>query len=507
MTSKEHWWLRAAFLAYAVGILIFRDAIMDDTFINLQYARNLRSAGELAFNPGEPSLGATSTLWIFLLAALGDGVQAARWASLACGALAVLVFSRLARRWLHGGFAAAATITWAGSLWLVRHAPNGMETTAGALFILLAVELRSREGASRTRDVGLGLTLAAAWLVRPEALLFVALAVLFDLRSSTGRARLLVWMPACMAPSFAWILFAHAHVGHVLPATEAAKSGGLQLAPLVWLRQLWREARIVGAAHAVESLGLLLALGLSLRLDGFGALRRLWRQPQVPYALFSLGLLLAYAVFDVQVQPRYVLLVTPCLVLAGFAAWQEVLGSAPAFAASVCAASLGAGVIVGAHSVYPATRDFADGMRKALVPMALEVARHGGAGTAVATPDIGVMGYLSGAYVLDLGGLVDRRVQRLVARYGYDTMLEQGLFLDVGRVEYVVDRSLERERFRDHVTRGLRWQPVMTCPVRGLGISRPQTYYYTLYTLGPDTAFGRAGEEMARPPSWLAGCP
>ena len=76
MTERERWCLRAVLLAYGIGVLVYRDSIMDDTFIHLQYARNLREAGELAFNRGEPSLGATSPLWILLLAAVGHGVLA-----------------------------------------------------------------------------------------------------------------------------------------------------------------------------------------------------------------------------------------------------------------------------------------------------------------------------------------------------------------------------------------------------------------------------------------------
>jgi hypothetical protein len=92
--------------------------------------------------------------------------------------------------------------------------------------------------------------------------------------------------------------------------------------------------------------------------------------------------------------------------------------------------------------------------------------------------------------VLDLGGLVDRRVQALVARSGYDAMLEEGTFLDVAPVDFVLDRSTERERFRDHVTRGLHWRVLRTGVVRGLGISRPENYYYTLYVLEPASALG-----------------
>jgi hypothetical protein len=82
-------------------------------------------------------------------------------------------------------------------------------------------------------------------------------------------------------------------------------------------------------------------------------------------------------------------------------------------------------------------------------------------------------------------------------------VLAEGLFLDLGRADFVLDRSLERERFRDHVTRGLTWRVLRTGAVRGLGISRPGTYYYTLYALEPPSAYGAA--PRPRPGAWPAG--
>jgi hypothetical protein len=123
-------------------------------------------------------------------------------------------------------------------------------------------------------------------------------------------------------------------------------------------------------------------------------------------------------------------------------------------------------------------------------PMARDVAEREVPAATLATPDIGVFGWYSGARILDLGGLTDQRVATLVERVGYDAMMEQALFLDLERVDYVVDRSPERERFRDRTTRGRRWRVLMTGPVQGLGISRPETYYYTLYALEPESALG-----------------
>ena len=176
----------------------------------------------------------------------------------------------------------------------------------------------------------------------------------------------------------------------------------------------------------------------------------------------------------------------------GFAAWRRLIGGIRGAAMWVAVASLSVGAVSGWRTVYPATRDFGRGVREVLKPMALDIAARKLPHAIVASPDIGVLGYFSGARILDLGGLVDRRVQSLVDTAGYDAMLQDGLFLDLEVPDFIVDRSPQRERYAGLVTRGLCWRPLRTGALRGLGISRPQTYYYTLYALEPESAFGSA---------------
>ena len=492
---------RLALLAFAAGVVLYRDSIMDDTFIHLQYARNLRAAGEIAFNHGEPSLGATSPLWMLLLAATGAGITLARLLSVAAGAGAVLAFGALAARTLpQPAWALAATVSWAGSLWLVRHAPNGMETALAVCLLLVALALRAHPArADRTRTIGFGAALAGAILVRPEVALLAALVAVDDLRTADGRRRLAFWIPACALPCIAWGIFAHHSTGQILPDTLRAKSGGWNIDPGTWFRVLRREGGALAWGHAVELAGMAAAVfagsrssdrtvGWGARLQG--ALSRAANSPLAPYAAFSVLLVVLYAAIDLQVQPRYLLLVTPCVTLIGFRAWRSVTGSGARAAAGLCIASLAVGIFWGVLRVLPPTRDFAAGVRLVLEPMAAEVAKRGGARVTLATPDIGVLGYYSGARVLDLGGLVQPALRQRTIQEGYDRMLETGSFLDFGRVDFVVDRSPKAERFAGRVTRDLAWRPLTTGAVHGLGISRPETYYYTLYLLEPATAWG-----------------
>ena len=477
---RTHAGTRLGLVVYAIGAFVYRDALMDDTFIHLVYARNLRELGQLAFNPGEPSMGFTSPLWLLLLAALGPGLAVAKLASLACGGLSVYAFAAIAHRVLGAPpIAVAATVAWAGNLWLMRHAANGMETMLAVLLVLSVVAARLQAPARR---VLFGVLAAAGVLVRPECALLAGAYAAFDLASPSGRRRVRVWLPVCGLLVGAWAVVAQLAAGQALPDTAGAKSAGVALAPLAWLRVLGRELRILAPAHAPEMLVLLAAALLGL-LSGRGRRGPAWWRDLGPYALFTLLLLGAFALGQVQVQPRYLVLVSPWLVLTGFAAWLALLGGGPRLAAVACALSLATGAAASVARVYASTRDFSRGLRPALEPLALQVAADERDSLCIATPDIGLVGWVSRARVLDLGGLIDPIAQRWTREHGYDAVLRDGVFLERGPVHYVIDRSVEPARFQGHETHGLRWQAVQTTTIPNLGLSRPGPFYYTLYAL------------------------
>jgi hypothetical protein len=476
-------WLRLAFLVYALGIFAYRDSLMDDTFIHLQYARNLRLHGELAFNRGEPSMGATSPFWVLWLAATGATPLAARLASVGFGALAVWLFALQARRLLGGAFATAASLAWAGNLWLIRHAPNGMESTAAVFFVLLALHVHRRP-VGWARDAALGLAAAAACLVRPELGLFVVCLVVADGRRFGARTwKSLRWLLIFPLPLALWAWFAWSQTGALLPGTAAAKSAGPGFHAA--LAVLWRQGRMLTAAHPVEGLGLLALLLLQLRMEGWRSLRRLTGHPWPLFAAFVILLVGSYAVMDVQVQPRYLLPALPFITLAGFAAWRTLLGSTLRGAAVLAVLALLVSATVSAVRVLPVTRSYGRALLPALRPLVdtMQARPHGNGG--VATPDIGVIGYYGNLRVVDLGGLIDPALRELRHRVGDDSLLTSGAFLSAGNVDFVVDRDAKPQRFAGMRTEGRRWMPLCTTRIPNLGLSRPGPFYYTLYALEP----------------------
>ncbi|MBE0566204.1 MAG: hypothetical protein IH621_09620 [Krumholzibacteria bacterium] len=284
--------LAAAVLAVAAWLL--RGYTTDDTWIHLRFASNLIERGEFAFNPGHDTYGASSPLWIFVLAGLlqlGLAPAAAAWTAGALSGLLVLlladaVISRMTFRPAWRGLVLLAIVA---DAWFLRWTFSGMETPlATAALLVLLWPLVS------ARDVGWGVTREPMWqrylawgaaaglagLVRPEFLLMAPAALPWLLwfeyhranaiggRSARWRARpqgpLLAAAVGWLAVAGPWLVFARLTFGHLTPGTATAKSGGLSLDPQVVLPGLLQAVRQLGATQAALWLTLAALIGYVL---------------------------------------------------------------------------------------------------------------------------------------------------------------------------------------------------------------------------------------------------
>jgi hypothetical protein len=70
----DRWPFAIPLAALLLGWLVFLPGVhtfpLDDAYIHLAYVRTLADTGVLGLNPGEPSMGTSSQLWVYLLAAL-----------------------------------------------------------------------------------------------------------------------------------------------------------------------------------------------------------------------------------------------------------------------------------------------------------------------------------------------------------------------------------------------------------------------------------------------------
>jgi len=469
----------------------------DDGFIHVRYADNLITRGEYSFNPGEVSFGTTSPLWVMLLAAIGKVtgggeslIAISRTLSWLAGVVAVLLVFVLARRAgvrdIGAGFCA---ITFAAHVWFFRWTALGMETST-AVLAMTAVGIFSIRAHDDTRSAMLlGFFCAVAALVRPEAYLLLPL-VAATWVVNGGRPPLRATLATLFIAGLLlvpWLLFAKLHIGHFLPNTAGAKSGGLVTNPVVFLRKLSPIIKIVLSAEAV-AVGFIFSALLLLR----GRTRVLARRQRF-MLMWIVALPVAYVLFDIQVLSRYMLLTSPFTVVLGFLALDDLAlqrkRRATGVFALVAALSVCLNLVMYFSVVMKPTRAFSHDLTHELKGLAQFINQHSADDAVVAAADIGYLSFYSRRTVLDLGGLVDDVTSELREAHSYEEIIQQGLYLRLAKyphVDYFIDRELQPNRFEGRVLAGYRFEPIKVVVIDNLGIRKPGPYYYTLYRLDRD---------------------
>ncbi len=248
--------LGLSFLQAAVIVLFVHSACepgiwppgfpLDDAWIHIRFAQNLAASGCFAFNPGEPTAGSTSPLWVVVLAAAGRFTG-----EFAATALAVCIASSLALallvywtvRNLFSGHPWAAVLA---ALIVILNprmgwaAVSGMEVCLAALLALLAAAVFAKAEAEKASDarpqVLAGLLFGLASLARPEAHLLFALAVFLKIVRACRRDTRVSALPRItpfamiavyLLATLPWHLFSLWSSGSLLPNTFRANYGGI----------------------------------------------------------------------------------------------------------------------------------------------------------------------------------------------------------------------------------------------------------------------------------------
>jgi 4-amino-4-deoxy-L-arabinose transferase-like glycosyltransferase len=203
---------------------------IDDSFITFRYARNLLAGSGFVYNPGERVLGTTTPLYTLLMAGLGaltGGVQApfptlALTVNALADAATACLLLWLGRRIHRPAAGLAAALVWALAPFSVSFAVGGLETS---LYVfLLTAALCAHLSHRKTLTA---LLAALALLTRPDALLLIGLLVLARLweiwRTRPPLTSLLPEAAALALPAAAWYGFAWRYFGSPLPHSVQAK--------------------------------------------------------------------------------------------------------------------------------------------------------------------------------------------------------------------------------------------------------------------------------------------
>ncbi len=465
----------------------------DDTFIYLQFARNMLHGDGVAFNPGSPTYGFTSPLWLMLVATLGrtgvDLLAGAKEIDLAFAAAALIIFFLLAQEIIRErAIALLATIAFSLNIWFLRWAGTGMETSL-AVFLVLATLLMTL----RNSYVVASLLAGGAVLARPEAVLLVPL-MLADVVLNDRDRRHAVVHASAMAGAFLlvvapWLVFAYRQFGTIVPNTALAKAG-LHFS----IDELSSTAGDIGRTLLLSdglclvvflAAGTMVALGARRYREGDEGVHPfiVVRQSLVPVG-WLLILPLFYVLSGVNVVSRYLLLVTPVLVIMAFWYLHLAIGRTRLRRwASIAHFLLAAAMMIQSQFVYkryvfPAVIAFEQGMSASLIPIGEWLNRNTPPSAVVYATDVGAIGYYSRRTVCDGAGLITPGALTAVHDgVTQEEMIRSGRYRELCRPDFVVDRSFEQERWKGRGD----LIPLFTKPFLQMGVGDTRVNYYTVY--------------------------
>jgi arabinofuranosyltransferase len=407
---------------------------LDDAWIHARMARNLVRGEGLVFNPGEPSAASSAPLWTLLLAVpvrLGAGFPSAAYV---LGGLLLLLLSWLSSR-LVGRLTADRGPAIAAALFPLCTHPfpwlsvSGMEGCLAAALVLAVVLLRA---GGRTRTA-LVLCVPAA-LTRPELLVLPSFVAIDRLLKRPGDPAAGAAVPARMRPAAgaggrvaalaigalaatAAPLFIHRILtGFWVPGSLAAKVGRHGLLAALGEGRLDRLPAILATNVPETAWPYLLSLArdnvLLLAAAPFGFLRlaRGGSGTHLPWLLAALqplavGVLAPFGGPDFHEQ-RYIAFLVALVLAAGCAG----LAALPVRAGRLPlrGAALAGALLLSAAGAWRGMGRYALEVKN-ITEMQMRVARWLAARPVpprrVATNDIGAIGYVTGATVVDTTGL------------------------------------------------------------------------------------------------------
>ncbi len=400
---------------------------IDDSYITFRYTRNLLAGEGFVYNPGERVLGTTTPLYGLTLAGIGllaggsqaDFPQIALLLNAFLDAFTCLLLYTLGKRTGAPGVGAVSGLIWGVLPFSVTFAIGGLETS---LFVcLLTATAIAHLNGNRATTAALA---ALCLLTRPDAALLLAPLGLDRLLLAMRSGERPSWREwaAFLLPILLWVLPASAFYGSPLPHSISAKAAAYLLPPESALFRLVQHY----ATPFMDNLtfgpaGIAVGLVLYPFLSIVGIRRLVRTRPRVwPWLAFPWIWFLAYAVANPLIFRWYLTPPLPPLIFSVLAGAGQLVRLLPPFqgkwahsryllAAIPLTLALRGWTWQPDHGLpHPAPEMawYALELKYAEAADALQPALAAAPGATVAAGDIGVLGYRSGARILDALGLI-----------------------------------------------------------------------------------------------------
>ncbi len=402
---------------------------IDDAYITFRYAQNILNGEGFVYNPGERVMGTTTPLYTLCMSALGaiSGGSEAPFPWLALGlnaaadALTCLLLLRLGSllgmRYA-GIFAAAA---WAVAPFSVTFAIGGLETSL-YVFLLTATVTAYAE----KRSFLAGFCAALALLTRPDALILIAPLMLDRLWRALRLHEKLKWgeLAAFFLPALGWVAFATFYFGSPIPHSVQAKTAAYQLpAEAGLVRLIQHYSTLFHQHYFLGSSGIALGVILFTFLYLVGVVFAWKKIARLrAWLIYPLLYLVIFAAANPLIFRWYLTPPLPVLFLLVFDGAERLLSKILRQKADPAASSWRWAIpfvlalpllsLFNAWTLHPDHGAKRPAPQMAYIQLELLyrqaadfVTAHMQPGEQLAAGDVGVLGYLTGANILDTVGL------------------------------------------------------------------------------------------------------
>ena len=487
-TKRQWFWWRIA-VRYGIAAVIFVFFLTvslhfgytpDETYIYLQYGKNIAHGDGFAFNTGSPGAGLSGPFWALLIAGGSkinlDPYFVAKTLDIMFASFSILALLGFAFMLIRDHvYALVAAWIYSFDAWVLRWSGSGLDGSLGTLLTILVLWYTYRK-----EYLAASLVAGLLTLVRVEwGILFVV--VLADLIVNATNRSAIVKMLAGSLFVYAvvvgsWIVVSLS-IGGALPsllpgsATVGMGASSLGGAALKGLK-------VIGGTQLMMAIVLVSGVIVSMKRNGWRSVR----EDGVPM-LWILLLPLVLLLSGQDLGSRSLLPIVPVIVVYGVWGLKKVeIGMLLPIQRGLLVLTLVAIVsLVQNQAVYhrwvhPHMEGVELGVNECLKPMGYWLRSHAPAGSTVLAPEVGVVGYISGRNVSDPRRIVNPSLGQALRGLSYDEGMTQGRYQQILHPDYVIDRSSAPARLSSATLK-----PVMIRPFSGLGVLNPETVYYTLY--------------------------
>lgn len=470
-------------IVFLIFQFVKRNYAPDDTFIYLQYARNLAHGNGLSFNAGEPSYGITSPLWAVILSLPYflslDGFWFAKFLDLGLSLLSILVFYKFAGLVLSqkqtdvrmiSGMQSVATAIFVWNTWFIRWSFTGMETSMAVFFVLAVFLFFFTE-----RYVFAYLLMGLFYMIRPESAVLFCLLTLFLIVNKIPLKKTAAALPVYIFLVGSFLLFSKYYFGTVFPNTAIGKTS-FNFGLSAYYLQIKRIIETISLSSILEMFLAAFSIIYFLR-------RKKLNKIELSIIFWIIFLITLYVVTDSDIISRYLLIIIPFITILAIGSFFAIKRNLNLIILIFTGIVFLQSVFLFFYVVKPHTDNFSNGMQDCFKYIGKWCSENTSKDSKIILGDVGTMGYFSGRYIIDAQALINRDLL-LNKKIMATPLSEREKMTNVLKfvpADYLVQRDSIIDPYSNKLIGDYKLEFLFNREFPGLGITDNTPKYYNVY--------------------------